>query len=213
MDNFISSFIRISNNLVSLNGAPFFRGSAGEEFEGFIKQVYKSLGITYSTFYKMDNLSKLGFIAAEILLNTEKKIGFAPEKTGIFFQNSSSSLDTDFTYFNTIKDKENYFPSPAVFVYTLPNIVIGEICIRNKIKGENSFFIAETFDPEFMEAYVEELFAHELIEYALCGWVELFEGNYEAFLYFVRSGKKLSENSSVKAKLHSTETLKKIFTE
>ena len=37
-------------------------------------------------------------------------------------------------------------PSPAIFVYTLSNIVIGEISIRNKWFGESSLFIEKSGD-------------------------------------------------------------------
>ena len=39
----------------------------------------------------------------------------------------------------TIQHADSYYPSPALFVYTLPNIVTGEIAIRNKYYGETSF--------------------------------------------------------------------------
>ncbi|MEJ0079473.1 MAG: hypothetical protein WDM78_00555 [Puia sp.] len=48
--------------------------------------------------------------------------------------------------------------SPALFVYTLPNIVIGEISIRRHFKGENAFFVFKQFDGNFIEKYVRGLF-------------------------------------------------------
>ena len=64
--------------------------------------------------------------------------------------NADASLDTDIKYLATTKE----LPSPSVFVYTLPNIMIGEICIRNHFKGESFFFISENPDPVFFEQYV-----------------------------------------------------------
>jgi hypothetical protein len=60
-------------------------------------------------------------------------------RTALVFANRSSSLDTDFKYQESINSQENYFPSPAVFVYTLPNICVGEISIKHKMQTENAF--------------------------------------------------------------------------
>jgi len=96
--------------------------------------------------------------------------------------NSSSSLDTDIAHNETIRDRSVYFPSPSVFVYTLPNIVIGEICIKNKIKGESAFLISEKFDAKLLYDYVEEMFDQERVEACLCGWVEVMGDNCSAMV-------------------------------
>ena len=59
------------------------------------------------------------------------------------FANSNSSLDVDIKHNASIADKEKYFPKPAVFVYTLPNIMLGELSIRHLLRGENIFFVSE----------------------------------------------------------------------
>jgi hypothetical protein len=99
--------------------------------------------------------------------------------------NNSSSLDTDMKYQKSISDAENYFPSPAVFVYTLPNICMGEISIRHQLKSENSFFIFDAFNPVFMMNYTNVLLESNKAEKVLCGWVEYFDEEYKAFLYLV----------------------------
>jgi hypothetical protein len=47
------------------------RAESGNEnfvtFTAFIKDLYKKEAVSYPKFYKMDNLSKLGFLAAELL--------------------------------------------------------------------------------------------------------------------------------------------------
>ncbi len=79
--------------------------------------------------------------------------------------------------------------SPAVFVYSLPNIVIGEICIRNGFKGENSFFISDRYDIPVQVNYINQLFKENIIDACICGWLELLGENYEAFLYLaVKNG-------------------------
>ena len=96
--------------------------------------AYRHFAFDYPKFYRMDNLSKLGWLAAEVLFQDVSIKPYQPEDVGIVLANRSSSLDTDIKYFESVKT----IPSPALFVYTLPNIVMGEICIRHVLKGENN---------------------------------------------------------------------------
>jgi len=99
--------------------------------------------------------------------------------------NGSSSLDDDRIYQETIQDKTNYFPSPAVFVYTLPNIVSGEIAIRNKIMGETSFYISETFSAEKLYDAVINAFSDESISHVICGWTDYELNNCDVLLLLI----------------------------
>jgi hypothetical protein len=158
--------------------------SVSESFSDFSKKGYQNFEINYPKFFKMDNLSKLAFLAAELLL--KKEIDESKENNiALVFANKSSSLDTDVRYQDSISDKENYFPSPAVFVYTLPNICIGEISIKHQLKSENSFFIFEAFNSAFMTNYANALLNSEKANKVLCGWVEYYNEEYKAFLYLV----------------------------
>ena len=124
--------------------------SAGED----LAEAYRSLGCEYPKFFKMDPLCKTGYIASERLLrhtDTEdqtkrifSELLYGNEDTAIVLMNRSASLCNDLHYCRTIVDKEHYFPSPALFVYTLPNIVTGEIAIRNKLYGESIFYICDS---------------------------------------------------------------------
>ena len=128
----------------------------------------------------MDNLSKLAFLTAELLLKSE--ISEEQENNiALVFANKSSSLDTDVKYQDSIVDSENYFPSPAVFVYTLPNICIGEISIKHQLKSENTFFIFDSFDSEFMTNYSNLLLNTNKAEKVLCGWVGIIMKNTKHF--------------------------------
>ena len=147
--------------------------------------VYKYFGFDYPKFYKMDNLSRLGWLATEILLKNGFLKAYQPEDVGIVLFNKSSSLDTDIKYFETVKT----IASPALFVYTLPNIVMGEISIRHHLKGENALFVSEQFDIGFMKQYVEDLFTNGSVQSCICGWLEFFGNNVEAVLYLVEKTK------------------------
>lgn len=175
----IESYGHIRDNTISLNGENLF-SSEETDFPSFIKAAYKSLQIDHSKFFKMDNLSKLAFIAAETILKEE-----AEKNIALVLSNQASSLDTDRKYQASIADPENSYPSPAVFVYTLPNICLGEISIKQGLYSENAFFVFDAFNPEALYDYSYSLLHTEKAEKILCGWVNFDNGKYDAFLYVV----------------------------
>lgn len=149
----------------------------------------------------MDNLSKLGWLTAEILLKDSFRAGkYQPEAIGVVLANASSSLDTDIKYYETAKD----IASPALFVYTLPNIVIGEICIRHHFTGETAFFIFDAFDAAFIEQYVSNLFNNNILQCCICGWVELLDDQYKAVLFLVEKDKAGQDNLFTKENMNKT---------
>ena len=64
------------------------------------------------------------------------------------------------------------FPSPALFVYTLPNIVAGEIAIRNKYEGETSAYVLEEFNRDMIDAIVKQAFQDRITKDALVLWID-----------------------------------------
>lgn len=187
-DLFIENYVHIRNNCVYLNGKLFFQ-AADMDLNSFLKKLYKYLDIGYSKFFKMDSLSKLSFLAAELAL---KDCEFDVSNTGLVMSNSASSLDSDRKHQESIEDPENYFPSPAVFVYTLPNIGIGEISIRHKIKSENAFFIFEKYNAGFHFNYEKSLIDAKKCDSILGGWLNTDDTNYEAFLYLISESGKIA---------------------
>jgi len=169
----------IEDSKIILNNEIIFETKT-ENFSDFTKEAYKSLELNYPKFHKMDNLSKLAFLASEMILKDEDH-----SRTALVFANKSSSLDTDFKYQESINSQENYFPSPAVFVYTLPNICVGEISIRHKMQTENAFFVLDEFDENFLNDYSEQILQSGKADKVLCGWVELYQESYNAFVYLL----------------------------
>ncbi len=182
---YITQYCHIQNNCIWINGEPIFQEGDSENFSSFIKSAYKNLNQKYAKFHKMDPLCKLGYIGSEYLFQQINLDEIDKRKTAVYLSNSSSSLDTDLKHHNSIADLENYFPSPAIFVYTLPNIVIGEICIKNKIQGENAFYIFENFLAVKQFEQLEMLFNTTNTKSCLGGWVELLDETYESFLYWI----------------------------
>ncbi len=190
----ISNYCRVKDSCLWINGHLAHKSDVSLSLHVFLKELYTKYEVNYPKFFKMDNLCKLGFIAAEILIKNERDfIDNKPDDTGIFLSNSYSSLDTDIKYNDTIK-RESYFPSPALFVYTLPNIVIGEIAIRHKITGECNFFVSEKPDSEFIFHYLMDYFDKNLMKNAITGWVDVYKNNYEATLFYVKKTNKTNES-------------------
>ena len=174
-------------------------------FPEFIKIASKTIGLEYPKFFKMDNLSKLAFIAADVLLKNEHINPKEDNDIAIVFSNKSSSLDTDRKHQESIQNKESYYPSPAVFVYTLPNICIGEISIKYKLYSENSFFIFDNFNAAHLYSYTNSLLSSEKATQVLCGWVEFDdENNYEAFLYLVTKEGQINHSENDIITLYNT---------
>ena len=134
----------------------------------------------YPKYYKMDRLSQLGFVASELLLQAERRAGDAPVTTtpestmsrAVILFCASSSVHADRRYLASIAEPDNFFPSPSVFVYTLPNIVAGEIAIRNNYHGETSFYILSEPDARLMQQILAASCLDAATESVLCGWID-----------------------------------------
>jgi hypothetical protein len=174
--------------VVYKNEVPVFEKS-GASLADFMLATYQHLELNYPKFYKMDSLSKLGWLASEVLLKDSLITDYHPQDVGLILSNANASLDSDKKYINSVSD----IPSPALFVYTLPNIMIGEICIRNNFKGEHAFFIFEKFNAEFLDQYVNSLLNNNVLKACICGWVDVTGDEYKAVLFLVEKGK--SENA------------------
>ncbi len=181
----ITSYCRIKNKSIFVNGKEL--SIPKEDVPSyFFADVYKQLEINYPKFHKMDNLSKLGIIATEAALKENDFLRRnSLEETAILLANKASSLDTDRNYQNTINNKDQYLPSPAIFVYTLPNIVIGEIAIKHKITGENAFFVCDSFDAQLLVNQAQISLTQQGTTAAICGWVDYDNGMADALIYLV----------------------------
>lgn len=162
-----SSHVIITPGSAKLNGK--------EVVSGTLVDMYRSIIGDYPKFYKMDGLCRLGIIASEILLKNLPSE--AKRNLSIILFNSESSLAADRKYQSTLSP-DNYFPSPALFVYTLANIVTGEIAIRHKIQGETSFYVLSEYDSDVVERIVANSLrtscesAEGTVTAVLYGWLD-----------------------------------------
>jgi hypothetical protein len=107
------------------------------------------------------------------------------ENMALVFSNRASSLTTDRKHQQSIADPDAHFPSPAVFVYTLPNICMGEISIKHSLYSENSFFIFDSFNAKHLFSYTKVLMDQGKASSVLCGWINVDAENYESILFLV----------------------------
>ena len=184
-----SHHVRITPNGAWLDGKLLsLIGERGEK--SLLTSIYKQLINDYPKYYKMDGLCRLGFVASELLLQAEKAESevdnSVTKERAIILFNHTSSISSDKRYLASIADKDNFFPSPSVFVYTLPNIVTGEIAIRNGYHGETSFYILPQRDEKQMNEVIDTAFVDRKTKSVLTGWLD-YEGNenFEADMYIL----------------------------
>lgn len=200
--NYIKTYCRITNNQLFVNGLEL--DSSSEELSIWLKQLYKKYALDYPKFYKMDIYSKLALLGVEAMkLENELQNITNTDEVALVFSNSTSSYATDVLFEKSYKEEQ--LPSPSLFVYTLPNILIGELAIRNKLFGENMFFISSVFDASAFEEQVTLLLPQNAQE-CICGWVDVNEKGIDVFLFLVTA----KENSAI---LFNTVNLEKLYKE
>ena len=171
--NYIQSYCKITPERAVLNGKPYYENTHNEfVMQHFLSSLYTRSGVEYRKFYKMDLLSKLGFLSSELLLPASEK-EIPKEDMGIVLFNSSASLNADANFQKTIQYQDDFFPSPADFVYTLPNIVVGEIAIRNKIYGETWFYVLPDFQGDIIYRILDKTMTFSGMNSLLAGWLEV----------------------------------------
>lgn len=175
---YITGTCVIDERAVYRNGEKIFSSPDKKEL---LSSLYRHFDWQYPKFFKMDNLSRLGFAAAELLLTGWDATAYQPQELAVVLSNANSSLDTDYRYTETVKD----IPSPSVFVYTLPNIVIGEICIRHRFKGESAFFLSTHFDATLLTRYVGYVLEAGIAGACIAGWVEWLGESFKAALFLI----------------------------
>ena len=177
---------QISGSCEIINGSLFINGKESyhcseTSIESTIYELVKEFKVIHPRFGKMDRLSQLGYATIEILLNNFPLLNYQDTEVGILLSNHASSLDTDFNYQASTKQ----IPSPGLFVYTLPNIVMAEVCIKHKFKGENLFFISDSFNSLEMFRLITHMLDNNKAKTCITGWVEVMGQNYHSVVFTV----------------------------
>lgn len=172
--------VRITSSMVQVNGCPISVEKKGMEM---LTELYRKLSFDYPRFYRMDLLSKLAFVAVELLSIQMDSEGLKGYDVMLF--NRTSSFISDLKHYRTIRTDDDFFPSPATFVYTLPNIMVGEIAIHHGITGSTSLYILPRKDQDTMQKVIR---AHAANSAGLiAGWVDCpNENSFEAEIYIYK---------------------------
>ena len=166
--------VKITQDEVVVDGSRLDVKSRGKEM---LTEVYKAKIGDYSKFYKMDMLSRLAFVASELLIESEgqRTLNSNPStldsSRAVVLFNHSSSIIADRQYVKSI-EKDDFFPSPAAFVYTLPNITTGEIALRNGYHGETSFCLLAERNEKLMQMVIKSTFIDRDIKSVIGGWID-----------------------------------------
>lgn len=138
-----------------------------------LTELYRKWVGDYPKFFKMDTLSKLGFLLTEMLVRDEPDRFTFREDRAVLVFSREGCVANDRHYAESMKD----FPSPALFVYTLPNIVSGEISIRNKWGGESSAYVLASYDEALIWDLVRQAFQDKCTQSALVAWIDCTSDN------------------------------------
>lgn len=157
-------------------------------FADFIRNEFKAFGQSNMKFYKMSDMSKALYVAVENLLSIEDFSDVEPTRRAIVLANRSASLDADAIHQEILNKRLPEGASPAAFVYTLANVAAGEICIRHKIQGDNTFFI-EAEDSGLTERYAYSLLEGDRADAVICGWCEYLKGDWNVNIKLIKNRK------------------------
>ncbi len=172
----------ITENSVQVNDQTIFTTESPEDLDSFLLEAYSTLKVNYPKFHKMDRISKLGIITASMVFKDTPNTS-EPFSTGIILCSKSGCLHTDGTYIEGLRP-ENFNPNPTLFTYTLPSIVMGEICIKQNIKGENTYLVLEKFNQPLIDQLISNMFFEKGMDQCLVGWIELESANnYKSHFY------------------------------
>lgn len=175
---YASHSVRITSDSLTVDGKPWPVSSTGR---ALLTEIYKEHIGDYPKFHKMDMFTRLVFVASELLIQQEEEK--ASDDRAIILYNSSSSVVADRKHIATTFSDEGFFPSPSVFLYTLPNIVTGEIAIKHGYKGETSLYILDSRNDGLMEQITSSSFSQSETASILTGWVDCSdEDTFEAEL-------------------------------
>lgn len=148
------------------------------------EELYRVLGYNYIKFFKMDILCKWAWLGAEKLLTSDNSFaydGVDKKNVAVVLMTSNGCIDVDKKYIESTKT----IASPALFVYTLSNIMLGEISIRHGFKGEQTCLVSSQFDASELEFWVGDLLESRGMDACICGWVDAYDEQKDVCMFYV----------------------------
>lgn len=175
-----SSNVRISGGRLVRNGHILAVTEDGDP-----AKLYRALGCNYPKFFKMDALCKWAWLGAEALLKNEDGTwcyeDLDKRRIAVVLATRDGCLEVDYRY----QESTFNIASPALFVYTLPNIMLGEICIRHGFKGEQLCEVQDVFNADELLFWVRDLIQHRDTTHCLFGWVDAVGNQHDINLFWM----------------------------
>ena len=180
--------ISITESSFSVDGKAITVESGGA---ALVTEIFKKYLGDGQKFYKMDPYSRLAYLSccmaaqgpdgpreqdpaqtASSSVNREATVDIAPEETALVLFTREGSLLADRRHLGTFCREGEYYPSPAIFINTLPNVVLGEIALKNRIKGETTLVMLSERDETTIRTVLEATLSFSSPRRLICGWVD-----------------------------------------
>ena len=169
--------VHLTDSSLSIDGREI---PVAERGKPLLTVIYRNMLDDCPRFYKMDVFNRLVYVASQLLVKEESPEDRDDYRAVVLF-NGASTVVADRKHIATVSGSEGFFPSPSVALFTLPNIVTGEIAISNGYKGETSLYILDRRNSPLMEQIVEATFAGSEARSMMTGWVDCTsEDTFEA---------------------------------
>lgn len=168
---------RLSSGAFTLDGA-LLAAPSGAPDEA-LRAAYQALAMDYPKFHKMDRAAKLAVLVAEPVLRVARDRGAdLAEGTAVLALSRSGSGSSDVEHWRVRQDTG--LASPAVFVYTLPNIGVGELTIRHGIHGPSLCLMTD--GPDSVDSVRAALLLRKAprVRWLVCLWSDIFAAHFEA---------------------------------
>lgn len=176
------NWAHIENGRISLDGKSVLID------ENVLEAAYSEWGLEHPKFHKMDGMAKAATIVVECLLRKHKTLD--PD-VALVFSTTTSSLDSDMQHEAALRKK---LASPAVFVYTLPNIMLGELAIKHKWQGEQICLITPKPDARVLHQQADVLLATGKSRQVIIGHVDVGMGQTSAYAAILSNGHQDARN-------------------
>ena len=160
----------------------------GPENKGasLLTEIFKESLADGSRFFKMDLFSRLAYVAVGLLAK-DAPGEYVPEETGLLIFTLNGSVLADRKHLSTFAKPDEYYPSPAIFINTLPNVVLGEMAVTHRIKGETTLVMLPGRDEETMDSILDATLAATRPSVLITGWVDCeSENTFQAKLKLLK---------------------------
>ncbi|MCS6981322.1 MAG: hypothetical protein N2110_05620 [Flavobacteriales bacterium] len=145
-----------------------------------LHDIYRKAAFNYPKFFKADGFCKAGLLTVLPWWKTLRAHPRAIQGCMLLFTDSGCHLADE----EHIKGMQNGSPSPAVFVYTLPNILLGEWSILLGWKGFGSCFLMPSCDVHQIQKIIELHRTDQKETPLLWGWCSAFPDRIAAAAFF-----------------------------